>query len=519
VVARPGSGKERALLAKIESVALVGTEARPVQVEVFVGQGVPTFRVVGLPSASVREAEQRVRGALEESSERWPPHKIVANLAPGALRKEGTHFDLAIALAVVAADKRLDPAVLQDVVAVGELALDGRLRPIRGTLAAAIMCRDLGRSRLICPRPNAAEALLVEGIQGVVPVSNLAECLDFLRGKTEIPPLEKPERPSTMSFGGDMRDICGAQSARRALEIAAAGGHNVFLVGPPGAGKTMLAKRLPGILPRLDNSEALEVTRIYSIAGLLGEEATLIEDRPFRSPHHHISVSGLVGGGSGFARPGEISLAHNGVLFLDELSLYKRDVIDALRAPVEEGRVRIARSGGTISYPCRLSLIAASNPCPCGFWGDEIQACNCSQMALQSHKRKVSGPLMDRFDMQVSMKRLTQEQILTGQRGDPSEVVRKRVENARSIQRDRYGTGSCTNASAPVDVDAVLEKPEGNLFVRSAMSAGLTGRGLTRAWRVARTIADLEESDEISGEHLGEALIMRLHGVVSETAA
>ncbi len=507
------------MLAKIESVALVGTEARPVQIEVFVGQGVPTFRIVGLPSTSVREAEQRVRGALEESSERWPPHKIVANLAPGALRKEGTHFDLAIALAVAAADERLDPAALQEVVAVGELALDGRLRPIRGTLAAAMMCRDSGRSRLICPRQNASEALLVEGIQEVVPASNLGECLAFLRGKIEIPPLKKSARPPRRSFGGDLQDICGAQSARRALEIAAAGGHNLFLVGPPGAGKTMLAKRLPGILPRLDNGEALEVTRIYSVAGLLGEEATLIDDRPFRSPHHHISVSGLVGGGSGLARPGEISLAHHGVLFLDELSLYKRDVIDALRAPVEEGMVRIARSGGTISYPCRFSMIAASNPCPCGFWGDETQPCNCSRVTLQSHRRKVSGPLMDRFDMQVSMKRLTQEQILTGQRGDPSEVVRKRVEDARTIQRDRYGTGSRTNASAPIDIDALVETPEGKLFVETAMSGGLTGRGLTRAWRVARTIADLERSEEINGEHLGEALLMRLHGVVSETAA
>ena len=498
------------MLAKIESVALIGTEARPVQIEVFVGQGVPAFKIVGLAATSVKEAEQRTRGALEESSERWPPHTIVANLAPGALRKEGTHFDLAIALGIVAADKRLPVDSLTNLVAIGELGLDGSARPIRGVLAAAIACKGQRVRRLMCPRENAAEANLVDGIE-VLPVSNLKEALAFLRGEGTLPFVETPVGHLVEPVQEDIAEVRGAEDARRALEIAAAGGHNLLLVGPPGGGKTMLAQRLPGILPMLSTAEAMDVTRIYSVAGLLGENASLIRQRPFRSPHHHVSVAGLVGGGAGIARPGEVSLAHHGVLFLDELGLYKRELLDTLRSPLEDGEVRIARSGGAVCYPCRFSLVAASNPCPCGFLGDGRKECSCSQLALQQHSRKLSGPIVDRFDMQVGVQRLTRDEILNGERGEDSNTVRERVEKARIIQEERYGQPGATNSSARVGLETLTATPEGRRFIEVAVDgAGLTGRGLARCWRVARTIADLEGSDGIKQDHLGEALVMKL---------
>ncbi|MDQ3983497.1 MAG: YifB family Mg chelatase-like AAA ATPase, partial [Actinomycetota bacterium] len=360
------------MLAKTLSVALVGAEAHLVEVEVHATQGVPNFTVVGLPAKSVREAEQRTRSALLSSDQRWPPSRTLANLAPAALRKDGTHFDLPIAVGILAADAHLDAAALEGWVFVGELGLDGSVRRVRGVLAASILAARPGLKGIVCPAVNAAEAALVDGVE-VVPVGSLRECIAFLRGRWS-PPDVPPAQPRCEPEVEDMADVRGQEVARAALEIAAAGGHNLLMRGAPGSGKTMLARRLPGILPKMSAQEALDVTRLHSIAGLLGEQQGLIERRPFRTPHHNVSAAGLIGGGPGLARPGEVVLANHGVLFLDELPLFRRDVLESLRAPLEDGVVRIVRSGGAVSFPCRFSLVAAMNPCPCGYLGDRSRA-------------------------------------------------------------------------------------------------------------------------------------------------
>ncbi len=496
------------MFARVASAAVVGIEAAPIDVEVDVAVGLPCCNIVGLADAGVREGRVRIRGALENSGFKLPPRRITVNLAPADLRKDGAAYDVPIAVGMLCAAGMVEPDALASTLFVGELALDGTLRPVRGVLPIAAWARGRQVRRLVVPPENAGEAAVVGGCDVQAP-RHLAELVGLLRGETSATAIATAAAPSTArAIVADLGDVRGQEVPRRALEIAAAGGHNLLFVGSPGSGKTMLAQRFAGILPPLTFDEALETTMIYSIAGLLGGSA-LVGARPFRAPHHTVSPAGLIGGGPQ-ARPGEISLAHNGVLFLDELLEYPRSVLEGLRQPLEDRTVTIVRARRAAIYPADFMLIAALNPCPCGYLGSAVRTCICSAAAIGAYRARLSGPLVDRIDLHVDVPALPYHQLAHAEPGESTAVVRDRVAEARDRQRTRGGASNARLTSAALSRVAPIDGGGHELLERAAARLGLSARAITRIRRVARTIADLEGSTAVRAAHLAETLQYRL---------
>lgn len=498
--------------ARTWSAALVGLDAIPVCVEADVSAGLPAMVLVGLPDAAIQESKERVRAAIRNAGLSFPMQRVVVNLAPGDLRKEGPSFDLAIAMAVLAASGQLPSAQLDRFLILGEVALDGSLRAIAGVLSVAAAAQKLGYQALVLPAANAAEATLVKGL-AVYGFESVSEVAQFLAK----PDRREPEPATVLELaasdradqpaGLDLEDVRGQLQARRALEISAAGGHNLLFIGPPGSGKTMLARRLPGILPSLSFEEALEVTRIHSAAGLLKDRGHLICDRPFRSPHHSASGPSLVGGGS-FPRPGEISLAHRGVLFLDELTEFKREVLDFLRQPLEDGQVTISRTRQSVAFPARFTLVASTNPCPCGYFGDPLQPCTCGLNQRQRYWGRLSGPLLDRIDLQVNVQRLPPVDLTRSQLGESTATVRDRVATARQHAQRRFrGRLRCNAEMESADLRhwCVLDEATTTLLETIITKLRLSGRSTSRILKVARTIADLDNCNTVQSQHIAEA--------------
>ncbi len=518
------------MLARIFSCAVIGLDGVVVEVEVDTGLGLPGMTIVGLPDAAVQESRERVQAAVKNTGIEFPRKRIIVNLAPASVRKEGPAYDLPIALGVLVMMGRLPQAACEEALVVGELSLDGSVRHSRGILPMTFVARQQGFKRIFVPKSDAAEAALIPDLE-VIPVSSLNELYWHLTGRQPIPPqepIQAEELPVITQT--DFMEVKGQEHVKRALEVAAAGSHNVIMVGPPGAGKTLLARAIPGILPRLTIDEALDVTRIYSVADQLPPDVPLIRNRPFRAPHHTISHAGLVGGGN-WPHPGEISLAHRGVLFLDELPEFGPRVLEVMRQPIEDKIVTISRAQGSLTFPANFQLIAAMNPCPCGYFGDPVRACTCSPGTVTKYQKRISGPLLDRIDIHIEVPRVEYDKLSDQRLGEPSATIQQRVEAARQIQRQRFTNGSqgldsnddpptrdvsllqiqCNADMRPAEVRQYCELDEtSRTLMRSAMSQlKLSARAYHRILKLSRTIADLAASERIQPAHLAEALQYR----------
>ncbi len=502
------------MLAKLLSSAVLGIDAYLVEVEIDITRGLPYYSTVGLPDGAVKESKDRVKSAIKNSGYRLTDNRITVNLAPADIKKEGAAFDLPIAVGILAAQDIVQKIRLKKYLILGELSLDGRVKAIRGSLPIAVCARDRGLKGIVIPKKNAREAAVVEGIE-VLAVDSLSQVVEFLNGIGTISPTQvdvKKLFEEGDTYDLDFDDVKGQEHVKRALEVAAAGGHNVMMIGPPGAGKTMLAKRIPTILPRLSFEEAIETTKVFSVMGLLGGGSALVALRPFRSPHHTVSDAGLIGGGT-IPRPGEVSLAHNGVLFLDELPEFKKNALEVLRQPLEDRKVTISRAATSLTYPASFMLVAAMNPCPCGYYGDSHHECTCIIPQIQRYRSKISGPLLDRIDIHIEVPAVRYKELSSEASGESSKEIQLRADRAREIQRERFNRSKiyCNAQMSPRQIRKYCQvNEEGYKLLEMAIDRlGLSARAYTRILKLSRTIADLEGKEDISPAHISEAIQYR----------